>query len=118
MSDWSSDVGSSDLPMVQSGVCRVSKETGRFIWNPRTVTTLGGIGVVSGLFTGMLGVGGGFIIVPAQGYFSELRMHSIVATSLLVIALLSAVTVFITFGQSLSLTAPTWAFSEIGRAHV
>src|SRR3546814_2905085 len=61
----------------------------------------------------MLGVGGGFIIVPALGYFSELRMHSIVATSLLVIALLSAVTVFITFGQSLSLTAPTWAFSAV-----
>src|SRR3546814_15231547 len=40
-------------------------------------------------------------------------MHSIVATSLLVIALLSAVTVFITFGQSLSLTAPTWAFSAV-----
>src|SRR3546814_12413313 len=86
MSDWSSDVGSSDLPMVQSGVCRVSTETGRFIWNPRTVTTLGGIGVVSGLFTGMLGVGGGFIIVPALGNFSELRMHSIVATYLLGIA--------------------------------
>src|SRR3546814_18757472 len=61
----------------------------------------------------MLGVGGGFIIVPALGYFSELRMHSIVATSLLVIALLSAVTVFITFGQSLSLTAPTWEFSAV-----
>ncbi|MFW7342932.1 sulfite exporter TauE/SafE family protein [Pollutimonas sp. H1-120] len=100
-----------ELPMVQSGVCKVSKETGRFIWNPRTVTTLGGIGVVSGLFTGMLGVGGGFIIVPALGYFSELRMHSIVATSLLVIALLSVVTVFIASEQGLLLTAGTWAFS-------
>src|SRR3546814_10973953 len=68
---------------------KVSKDTGRFIWSLRTVTTLASIGAVSGLFTGMLGVGGGFIIVPALGYFSELRMHSIVATSLLVIALLS-----------------------------
>src|SRR3546814_717150 len=100
------------LSVAQSGVCKVSKDTGRFIWSLRTVTTLASIGAVSGLFTGMLGVGGGFIIVPALGYFSELRMHSIVATSLLVIALLSAVTVFITFGQSLSLTAPTWAFSR------
>ncbi|PLC50880.1 hypothetical protein CR159_04555 [Pollutimonas subterranea] len=102
-----------ELSVAQSGVCKVSKDTGRFIWNLRTVTTLASIGAVSGLFTGMLGVGGGFIIVPALGYFSELRMHSIVATSLLVIALLSAVTVFITFGQSLSLTAPTWAFSAV-----
>lgn len=105
-----------ELPMVKSGICKVSKETGRFIWNPRTVTTLGSIGVVSGLFTGMLGIGGGFIIVPALGYFSELRMHSIVATSLLVIALLSVVTVFIASEQGLSLTAATWAFSAAALA--
>lgn len=102
--------------MAQSGVCKVSKETGRFIWNPRTVTTLGSIGAVSGLFTGMLGVGGGFIVVPALGYFSELRMHSIVATSLMVIALLSAVTVFIASGQGLALTAPAWSFSAVALA--
>src|SRR3546814_985199 len=64
------------LSVAQSGVCKVSKDTGRFIWSLRTVTTLASIGAVSGLFTGMLGVGGGFIIVPALGYFSELRMHS------------------------------------------
>lgn len=105
-----------DLSMARAGVCKVSRETGRFIWTPRMVTTLGSIGALSGLFTGMLGVGGGFIIVPALAYFSELRMHSIVATSLLVIALLSAVTVFITFGTNPSLTAPTWAFSVVALA--
>jgi len=100
-----------ELPTDRPGACRISKETGRFIWGPRTMMTLGGIGAVSGLFTGMLGVGGGFIIVPALAYFSELRMHSIVATSLLVIALLSAATVLMASDQGMSLTAPAWAFS-------
>ena len=94
----------------QSRVCKISKDTGRFVWNVRTATTLGSIGVVSGLATGMLGVGGGFIIVPALAHFSELRMHSIVATSLMVIALLSAVTVFIAWSHGLTLTAPAWTF--------
>lgn len=80
--------------MARPTVCKVSTDTGRFIWGPRTAMMLAGIGMVTGLFTGMLGVGGGFIIVPALAYFSELRMHSIVATSLMVIALLSGATVF------------------------
>lgn len=100
-----------ELSMDGARDCKISRETGRFIWSLRTAATLGSIGMVSGLFTGMLGVGGGFIIVPALAHFSELRMHSIVATSLLVIALLSAVTVFIARGQGLPLTAPAWAFS-------
>lgn len=90
--------------------CRISAQTGRFVWTPRTAATLGGIGLVSGLFTGMLGVGGGFIIVPALAHFSELRMQSIVATSLMVIALLSAVTVSIAWGQGMAMGAPAWAF--------
>src|SRR5690625_1190908 len=70
--------------LLRTSVCKVSRETGRFVWNTRTVATLSSIGAVSGLFIGMLGVGGGFIIVPALAYFSDLRMHSTVATSLLV----------------------------------
>lgn len=90
--------------------CKLSQETGRFVWNLRTGATLGSIGVVSGLATGMLGVGGGFIIVPALAHFTELRMHSIVATSLMVIALLSAVTVSIAWGQGMTLNASAMAF--------
>jgi len=103
-------------PAQRAGVCRISQETGRFVWNLRTMATLMSVGFVSGLFTGMLGVGGGFIIVPALAYFTELRMHSIVATSLMVIALLSAVTVFIAWGQGVSLTGPAWAFWALALA--
>lgn len=96
--------------MEPARACKVSRETGHFVWNLRTVATLGGIGVVSGLATGMLGVGGGFIIVPALAHFTELKTHSIVATSLMVIALLSAVTVSIAWSQGMVLGASAWAF--------
>lgn len=105
-----------ELSMARNGFCRVSTETGRFIWGARTLATLGGIGAVSGLFTGMLGVGGGFIIVPALAYFSELRMHSIVATSLMVIALLSAVTVFMAWDRGFSPGVATGAFALMALA--
>lgn len=104
------------LDMVQSRVCRVSTETGRFIWDLKTVTTMVGIGAVSGIFTGMLGVGGGFIIVPALTYFTELRTHSIVATSLMVIALLAVTTIFAASRHGLEMNPETWAFSATALA--
>ncbi|MBI2822799.1 MAG: sulfite exporter TauE/SafE family protein [Acidobacteria bacterium] len=42
-------------------------------------------GLAVGLLTGFLGVGGGFLIVPALIYFGELNMKDAVGTSLLVI---------------------------------
>ncbi|MFU3142423.1 sulfite exporter TauE/SafE family protein [Pseudomonas aeruginosa] len=91
--------------------CQVSAETGRFVWTSRMFLTLVAIGAVSGVSTGMLGVGGGFIIVPALTYFSELRVHSIVATSLMVIALISAATVSMAWAQGFTMTQGAWAFS-------
>jgi uncharacterized membrane protein YfcA len=38
------------------------------------------------LLSGLLGVGGGFVIVPALRRFTDLSMNSVVATSLAVIA--------------------------------
>ncbi len=47
-------------------------------------------GAVVGIVTGFLGVGGGFLIVPALVAFAGLGMRQAVGTSLLVIALSSA----------------------------
>ncbi len=47
-------------------------------------------GFVVGLLTGFLGVGGGFLIVPALTLLAGLPIHSAVGTSLLVIAANSA----------------------------
>lgn len=47
-------------------------------------------GAVVGAVTGFLGVGGGFLVVPALVAFAGLRMREAVGTSLLVIAMNSA----------------------------
>lgn len=90
--------------------CRISPNTGRFVWTGKTAATLGAIGVISGLCTGMLGVGGGFIIVPALAHYTELRMHSIVPTSLTVIVLVSVFTVASFLAQGLVVAPSEWAF--------
>jgi len=59
-------------------------------WPAHSVVTLGAAGVVTGLLSGLFGVGGGFVIVPALVLFSGMAMHAAIATSLLVIALISA----------------------------
>ena len=66
---------------------RIDTHTGRFVWTPLTTLLLAGIGALTGFMTGLLGVGGGFVIVPLLRRFTELSMHGIVATSLLVIAM-------------------------------
>lgn len=47
------------------------------------------VGLVTGFLSGMFGVGGGFVIVPALVLFSGMPIHKAVATSLLVIVLVS-----------------------------
>ncbi len=57
--------------------------------NAPSLNTSAAIGAIAGLLSGMLGVGGGFIIVPMLNKFSTLPAQKIVATSLMVIALIS-----------------------------
>jgi len=51
---------------------------------------LASIGVLTGLMTGLLGVGGGFLIVPLMRRFTRLAVPGIVATSLFVITLVGS----------------------------
>lgn len=69
--------------------CIVSTETGQFAWTTRCARALAGSGVVGGLLSGLIGVGGGFVMVPALKRYTDLAMQSIIATSLGVIALVS-----------------------------
>lgn len=70
--------------------CYWSAETGRFVWNRACASVMTGIGLVTGTLSGLLGVGGGFLLVPAFTRLSNLRVESIVSTSQAVIALVSA----------------------------
>lgn len=64
--------------------------SGQFELRPRCVSGLfiGGLGV--GLLSGLFGVGGGFLIVPLLLALSAVSMAQAVATSLVIIALISS----------------------------
>ncbi|WP_449433203.1 sulfite exporter TauE/SafE family protein [Pseudomonas putida] len=96
--------------------CMLNPETGQLRWNLRCSSTLAVIGSLSGLLTGMLGVGGGFLIVPAFQQFSDIRMHGIVATSLMAIALISAtaVTGAIHAGAAITATGGVFIAASVG----
>lgn len=68
----------------------IHSETGKFVWTPLAAIVLGAIGALTGLMTGLLGVGGGFLIVPLMRRFTHLAIPGIVATSLFVITLVGA----------------------------
>jgi uncharacterized protein len=73
----------SDLP------CRLNADRGKLDWTAPCARALALSGVLSGFLSGLLGVGGGFVIVPALRRASDIPMQGIVATSLAVIALVS-----------------------------
>jgi uncharacterized membrane protein YfcA len=62
---------------------------GALILNSRCAVLLLIVGVATGILTGLFGVGGGFVIVPALVLFSGMPIHRAVGTSLMVIALVS-----------------------------
>lgn len=84
----------------------INPSTGRVRWTPRTALALGLIGAAAGFLSGLLGVGGGFLIVPALRRFSDITMQGVVATSLAVIALVSAGAVA---AASLQSHPPAWS---------
>ncbi|QAU34656.1 sulfite exporter TauE/SafE family protein [Janthinobacterium sp. 17J80-10] len=68
----------------------VNPDTGRFHWNWPTALLLGAIGALTGFLAGLLGVGGAFAMVPLLQRFTNISMHGVVATALMVTALVSA----------------------------
>lgn len=73
----------------QSLPCNLDTDKKRLVWTKPCGRALAMFGGCAGLFSGLLGVGGGFVIVPVLQHFTDLTMKSIVATSLAVIALVS-----------------------------
>lgn len=78
---------------VLPAICPIHPETRRFQWTPRTGAILGAIGAGAGLLSGLLGVGGGFVVLPALLRVSRLSFAVCVATTLMVLAVISGGTV-------------------------
>lgn len=73
--------------------CQLGYDKGRLMWNWPCARALGWAGIAAGFLSGLLGVGGGFVVVPALKKATNLPIQSILATSLAVIALIAAVSV-------------------------
>jgi uncharacterized membrane protein YfcA len=69
--------------------CHASEIDGRLIWTAPCARALAMTGALSGLLSGLIGVGGGFVIVPALSRHTDLAIRSVQATSLTVIAMVS-----------------------------
>jgi uncharacterized membrane protein YfcA len=102
--------------------CMLDPATGRLDWSVRCSATLASIGAIAGMLTGLLGVGGGFLIVPAFRKYSDVRMHGVIATSLMVVALISLGALthlfyqgFTLSGTGLLFTCATFAGMIVGR---
>jgi uncharacterized protein len=80
-------------------VCRLSPHSGRLVWTRPCMAVMALCGAATGLLSGLFGVGGGFVIVPALRAVTDLSMASAVATSLMAIALISGGTLSIALVQ-------------------
>jgi len=69
--------------------CLVNPAIGKLQWTLPCARSLMFAGSVAGFLSGLLGVGGGFIIVPALKRYTDLPVKSIVATSLGVLAIIT-----------------------------
>ncbi len=90
-------------------LCRFSPDSKLRLTAPCSAA-LGVAGVATGLLSGVFGVGGGFIIVPALTIVSQLSIHRAVATSLFVITLvaLSGVVSVVRIGGSVPWVLTAW----------
>ncbi|TFH31018.1 MAG: sulfite exporter TauE/SafE family protein, partial [Myxococcales bacterium] len=73
---------------VGGAVCRLSPDQ-RLRLNAPCTAALAVSGLSTGILSGLFGVGGGFVIVPALTLVTQLDIHRAVATSLFVIAIVS-----------------------------
>ncbi|MBE7527381.1 sulfite exporter TauE/SafE family protein [Betaproteobacteria bacterium PRO4] len=104
--------------------CQLNLESGRLIWTIPCARGLLLSGVATGFLSGLLGVGGGFITIPALRKVSNLPMKSLMATALAITALVSATGVisatsmgFMNWPLALPFTTGTVAGTLAGRRY-
>jgi uncharacterized membrane protein YfcA len=72
-----------------NAICQLNNTTGKLSWAKPCFVTLLSVGAVSGFLSGLLGVGGGFVIVPALRRYTNLATNSIISASLGVMAIIA-----------------------------
>lgn len=79
----------SDEGVHDGAACLIDPSTGRFRWTDRCGRALTLAGIGTGFLSGFFGVGGGFLIVPTLRRVTDLGANAIIATSMMVIMLVS-----------------------------
>lgn len=89
--------------------CR-RNDDGNLLLTSSCALLLAAVGVATGVLSGLFGVGGGFVIVPALVLFSGMSIHRAVGTSLLVIALvsISGIGSHLLVGRTISVETTAW----------
>ncbi len=93
-----------DAQAAHGPLCRLNPASGRLIWTYPCALMMAVSGVVTGFLSGLFGVGGGFVIVPALRAAIELSMHSAIATSLMAIAVISTGTLLMAVASGVPLS--------------
>lgn len=107
-----------------SPTCRRDLQGNLYLTSPCALLLIM-LGLLTGVLSGLFGIGGGFVIVPALVLFSGMGIHRAIGTSLLVIALVSIAgvaahiwagrdipldaTLYFVAGGVLGMFAGTWA---------
>lgn len=99
----------------RDSACRRSPD-GNLQLTSRCAKLLVLVGLATGFLSGMFGVGGGFVIVPALVLFSRMPIRRAVATSLLVIFLVSVSGVASHFVAGRGISLPVTALFVVGGA--
>ncbi len=86
---WRQAEGRATTQVRAEPICVRAQHSGRFVWTRPCLRALGLSGALAGFLSGLLGVGGGFVMVPALQRYSDLDVKPAVATSLAVIAMVS-----------------------------
>ncbi|MDI1299079.1 sulfite exporter TauE/SafE family protein [Methylotenera sp.] len=71
--------------------CEINPSTSKLFWTASCTKRLLLTGSVAGLLSGLLGVGGGFVVVPTMQKMSNMENRMVVATALAMTALVSMV---------------------------
>jgi hypothetical protein len=82
----SSDESNSNTP---PPACTINPATSRLFWTAPCTRSLITTGGLAGLLSGLLGVGGGFVVVPSLQRVTNFPHQTIIATTLAAIALIS-----------------------------